>query len=134
VRGHAAVTPHMNRYAASGAAAYKDGVTGHPGTWAAPAGGPPVPSDKTSAAMMGTSRSEYGQGYRPNVYWARPEAQFWPGAGMPVAVASDNLMPVPATDPRGVPARMAIPIVQRGAHQVASQPALGTWPDWRNRR
>jgi hypothetical protein len=53
---------------------------------------------------------------------------------MPVAVAADNLMPVPATDPRGVPARLAAPIVQRGARQVRSRPAFPVWPDWRGRQ
>ena len=133
VTGHAAVTPHLNRLAGSGAMAYKDRVTGEPGTYLAPAGSPPVPADKTSQAMMGASRSSCGQGYRPNLYWARPERQYWPGAGMPVAVAADNLMPVPATDPRGVPARLAAPVVQRGQYQLRSQPVLSSWPDWRHR-
>jgi hypothetical protein len=130
VRGITAVTPHMNRLAASGAVQYKDRVTGQPGTSEIPAAGPPVPADRTSQAMMGTSRSGYGQGFRPNLYYARPERSFWPGAGMPVSRVSDNLMPVPATDPRGVPAVLAKVRPRRGNRQIISRPVLNTWPAW----
>jgi len=135
VLGHAAAMPQMIRLAASGAVAYKDRVRGEPGTWEVPGlPGPGVEQGKSSQATMGTSRSAYGQGFRPNLYYARPEASFWPGAGMPVSVRSDNLMPVPATDPRGIPARLSMPVVQRGSMQVQSVRALSTWPDWRDRR
>lgn len=134
VAGHAAVTPHMNRLAASGAVSYKDRITGEPGTRAIPTGRPPVPADRTAQAMMGTARSgDAPPSFRPNLYYARPERAYWPGAGMPVAIASDNLMPVPATDPRGVPARLAMPVLRRGRRQVMSRPAYTTWPDWRGR-
>ena len=134
VLGHAAAMPAMVRLAASGAMAYKDGVRGEPGTWEVPGlPGPGLEQGRTSQATMGTSRSEYGQGFRPNLYYARPERSFWPGAGMPVRVRSDNLMPVPATDPRGTPSRLSFPIVQRGRHQVQSRPPVSMWPDWRDR-
>jgi hypothetical protein len=42
VPGHAAVTPVLTRMAGSGAMAYKDRVTGEPGTWRAPVTRPPV--------------------------------------------------------------------------------------------
>jgi hypothetical protein len=134
--GHAAVTPHMNRLAGSGARQYKDGVTGQPGTQAIPlharASNPQGP---TAVAMMGLSRStDSPDSFRPNLYWARPERDFWPGAGMPVSYQSDNLMPVPATDPRGVPARLARPIVQRGRAQIQQRPTVTTWPDWTDYR
>lgn len=135
VAGHSAVTPHMTRLAASGAMAYKDGVTGEPGTRAIPTGRPPVPADRTAQAMMGTARSaDAPLGFRPNLYYARPERSYWPGAGMPVSVRSDNLMPVPATDPRGIPSRLSIPVTQRGQAQVRSRPALSVWPAWNRDR
>ena len=129
--GHSAVTPHLNRAAGGGGMAYKDRVTGEPGTRAIPTGRPPVPADRTAQATMGTARSTDAPGsFRPNLYYARPEAAYWPGAGMPVAVRSDNLMPVPATDPRGVPARLAVPPTRRGQAQIMSRPALTVWPSW----
>jgi hypothetical protein len=133
-QGHSAVTPHFNRLAASGAMAYKDRVTGEPGTLAIPVDGPGVPQNTVGQAQMGRARtSDAPRSFRPNLYYARPERSFWPGAGVPVAVAADNLMPVPATDPRGVPARLSMPIVQRGSAQVISRPVLSTWPNWTSR-
>jgi len=122
----------MNRMAGGGAMQYKDGITGQPGTQRIPVN-PVVPlPDKGDIAMMGLSRSSDAPGnwFLPNLYFARPQRQFWPGAGMPVSVNSDNLMPIPATDPRGVPARMAIPAVQRGNRQVRARRPLTTWPDY----
>ena len=49
---------------------------------------------------------------------------------MPVSVQSDNLMPVPATDPRAVQARMSAPIVQRGPRQIKARPTVTSWPAW----
>lgn len=131
VQGHSAVTPHLNRLAASGAVQYKDGVTGQPGTLPIPVEGPGVEQSRSGQAQMGLSRtSDAPPWFRPNLYYARPERDFWPGAGMPVSVRSDNLMPVPAHDPRGIPARLAAPIVQRGSAQIKSRPTVVTWPAW----
>ena len=131
VSGHAAVTPHLNRLAGSGAQQYKDGVTGQPGTLPIPVEGPGVEQSRAGQAQMGLSRtSDAPPSFRPNLYFARPERGFWPGAGMPVAVRSDNLMPVPARDPRGIPARLAAPIVQRGQFQIRARPNTTTWPAW----
>jgi hypothetical protein len=41
-------------------------------------------------------------------------------------------MPVPATDPRGVPARLARPIVQRGQAQLRQPANAIVWGDWTN--
>jgi hypothetical protein len=131
VNGHSAVTPHMNRLAGSGAETYKDGVTGQPGTQVIPI--PPSQFDQglIGRALMGLSRSsDSPNSFRPNLYFARPQRSFWPGAGMPISVRSDNLMPVPATDPRGVPARLAQPIVQRGRFQIKSRPVVTEWQAW----
>jgi hypothetical protein len=131
VLGHAAVTPHLNRLAGSGAVQYKDGVTGQPGTLPIPVEGPGVEQSRAGQAQMGLSRtSDAPPSFRPNLYYARPERDFWPGAGMPISVRSDNLMPVPARDPRGIPARLAAPIVQRGQYQIQQRPIVTTWPAW----
>lgn len=130
VNGHTAVTPGMTRMAGGGAQQYKDGVVGQPGTMAVPVQ-PVIPSpDVGDLAQAGTSRSGNTQDLiYPNLYYARPQAQYWPGAGMPVSVRSDNMLPVPAVDPRGTPARLSMPIVQRGQRQVKAIPVAG--PRWR---
>lgn len=133
VQGHAAVTPHFTRPAGSGAMQYKDGVTGRPGTTAIPVR-PVIPSpDIGDKAQAGISRSsDAPDAFYPNQYWARPERAYWPGAGMPVSVQSDNLMPVPATDPRGVGAIMAEALgIARslGITQINQYPHLAVWPD-----
>jgi hypothetical protein len=135
VSGHSAVTPHMNRLAGSGAQQYKDGVTGQPGTQRIPVV-PVVPSpDVGDQVSMGLSRSgDAPNWFLPNLYFARPQRDFWPGAGMPVGIEDDDLMPVPATDPRGVPARLATPIVQRGQRQIKARTPLTVWPDWTDYR
>jgi hypothetical protein len=133
VRGHSAVTPHFTRLAGSGAMQYKDGVTGRPGTAGIPVK-PVIPSpDVGDKAQAGISRSgDAPNEFYPNQYWARPERAYWPGAGMPVSVGSDNLMPVPATDPRGVGAIMAEALgIARslGITQIKAYPMLAVWPD-----
>jgi hypothetical protein len=131
VAGHSAVTPHLNRLAGSGAQQYKDGVTGQPGTQVIPVAPSQVDQGIVGKAMMGLSRSsDSPDSFRPNLYWARPQRDFWPGAGMPISYQSDNLMPVPATDPRGIPARLSTPIVQRGQRQIKSRPTVTNWPSW----
>jgi hypothetical protein len=126
--GHTAVTPHLNRMAASGAQQYKDGLTGQPGTQAIPVH-PVVPSpDVGDKAQSGLSRSgDAPNSFFPNLYYARPQRGYWPGAGMPVSVVSDNLMPVPAVDPRGIPARLSMPILQRGQKQIRQPQAQPRW-------
>jgi hypothetical protein len=129
--GHTAALPRLTRAAGSGAVQYKDGVTGRPGTWRAPVEAPPeaAHSGTSAQATGGISYSRNSPGFYPNQYWARPEAAFWPGAGMPVAIYSDNLMPVPATDPRGVQSLLARALAQRGAGQVKSFAPLVMWPN-----
>lgn len=131
--GHAAVTPNLTRLAGSGAQQYKDGVTGQPGTQAIPVGSVYAPSpDWGDIAQMGLSRTNDAPNvFYPNLYFARPQGQFWPGAGMPVSRLSDNLMPVPATDPRGIPAVLAVPLSQRGNQQIRQPATLVQWPNVR---
>lgn len=131
--GHSAFTPHLNRIAGGGAQQYKDGVTGQPGTAARPSPGPGVDQGRAGQAQMGLSRTSDAPGvFYPNQYWARPQRAYWPGAGMPISVTSDNLMPVPAADPRGIPSTQFVPIVQRGQAQIATAPTMPRWP-WINR-
>ena len=47
---------------------------------------------------------------------------------MPISYQSDNLMPVPATDPRGVAAPLAIPLKLRGKRQIGQPATLVVWP------
>lgn len=134
VAGHAAAMPNLTRVAAGGAVQYKDGVTGWPGTVGVPSlGNKTAPSpDWGDIAQMGVSRSVDAPDYNyPNLYYARPERDFWPGAGMPVSRESDNLMPIPATDPRSVPAPLAVPLAMRGNQQIAQPASLIQWPAWR---
>ena len=133
VQGHSALVPHFTRLAGSGAVQYKDGVTGHPGTVGVPVV-PVIPSpDLGDIAQGGFHRSsDAPNAIYPNQYWARPERAYWPGAGMPVSVQSDNLMPVPASDPRGVGAIMAEALgIARslGITQIKQPPTLAVWPD-----
>lgn len=128
MQGHSSVTPNLTRMAASGAQQYKDGLTGQPGTQSIPVL-PVIPSpDIGDKAQSGLSRSgDAPNVIYPNLYWARPQGQFWPGAGQPVSVQSDNLMPVPAVDPRGTPARLSVPVVIRGQKQIVQPAQLPRW-------
>lgn len=126
--GHSAVTPALVRHAGGGAQQYKDGVTGQPGTQGIPVQ-PVIPSpDIGDLAQAGRHRSgDAPDVIYPNLYWARPQGQFAPGAGMPVSVYSDNLMPVPAVDPRGIPSTQFMPVNQRGQRQIRTLPNLPRW-------
>jgi hypothetical protein len=129
--GHAAVTPHLNRTAGSGWVQYKERLTGIPGTQQIPAAGPGVEQSRTAQQNMGRHRSsDSPPWWLPQIWFARPQPSFWPGGGQPVSVRSDNLMPVPATDPRGVPARLAVPLMIRGQRQIRQPAAAVTWPAW----
>ena len=128
LNGHAALTPNMTR-TAGGWEAYKDQVTGQPGTQVIPTGGPGVEQSRAAQANMGRHRtSDSPDQFRPNLYYARPDPSFWPGGGQPVALHTGNLMPVPARDPRGIPARLARPIRIRGNAQIKARPVVTTWP------
>lgn len=133
VGGHPAVVPAFVRLAGSGAVAYKDRVAGFPGTLGVPVH-PVIPSpDLGDKAQSGLSRSSDAPNvFYPNMYWARLEASWAPGAGMPVSVYSDNLMPVPAGDPRGVPAPlqmgMGVGFSPRPG-QIRQPVPLPMWPD-----
>jgi hypothetical protein len=134
--GLSAFMPHFNRLAASGAQAYKGGVTGRPGTAAIPIAGCglPAPSpDLGDLALMGTARSsDAPNAIWPNQYYDNPAIvgskqgndRFYPGAGMPVQIydptrpQDTTMIPVPAGDLRALyqaqSARMQNPAGQAG--------------------
>lgn len=127
--GHAALMPHFNRHAGSGAQEYKGAVVGQPGTRAIPVD-PVVPSpDPGDIALMGLSRSSDAPDvFYPNLYFTDGPIRERPGAGMPVSVYSDNLMPVPAVDPRGIPSTLYTQYAdRRGQRQIQAFPLLPRW-------
>lgn len=128
LNGHAALMPNLTR-TAGGWEQYKGQIVGQPGTQVIPTGGPGVEQSRTAQANMGRNRtSDSPDQFRPNLYWARPDPTFYPGGGQPISRHSDNLMPVPARDPRGVPARLARPIRIRGRNQIRAHPTVVSWP------
>jgi hypothetical protein len=110
--GLSAFMPHFNRLAASGAQAYKGGVRGYPGTKGVPIKGMAntIPSPDIGDIVLGGSHATYMQPnvIYPNLYWVTPAEDYWPGAGMPIQMYNPvrpqdtTMIPVPATDLRGV--------------------------------
>lgn len=124
-----AFMPNWTRLAQSGAIQYKQAVSGSPGTTSIPAPTrDTVPSpDLGDLAQMGSARSsDAPQSWNPQVYYQRNLTER-PGAGMPIRVYSDNLLPVPAKDARGKSAVLARPVLQRGRFQI---PQPRTIPNW----
>ena len=79
-------------------------------------------------AQAGFSATGYCPGFYPNQYYNGIGALEHPGAGMPISRVSDNLMPVPATDPRGIAAPLAVPLSLRGINQIRQPATLVVWP------
>jgi hypothetical protein len=124
-----AFMPHWNKYAGSGAQQYKERLQGNPGTLAipAPTSNTQISPDPGDKAQMGTARSSDAPDvWYPQVYY-QPDLQAAPGPVTPVRIYSDNMMPVPAKDPRGVSARLSRPINQRGQFQIAMPRSLPRW-------
>ena len=46
---------------------------------------------------------------------------------MPISRISDNLMPVPAVDPRGIPSTQFMPRNDRGQRAINTLPNLASW-------
>lgn len=129
-----AFMPHFNRLAASGAMVYKGAVSGHPGTLAIPApttgrANTAPSSDIGDLALAGTSRSSDAPDFIwPGKYYERSlDGDGALGPVTPVRVYSDNLMPVPAQDPRGRPARLSKTVRRGGQQQVAQPRVLPRW-------
>jgi hypothetical protein len=126
-----AFAPHMTRLAASGALSYKASVQGSPGTRGIPAPTrDTVPSpDIGDLALAGTSRSSDAPDtwYPSKYYDGSLNGGGTMGPVTPVRIWSDNLMPVPARDPRGRGALLARPIVQRGAAEITQPRVIPNW-------
>jgi hypothetical protein len=121
--------PHWNKYAASGAQQYKIGLQGSPGTTAipAPTTNTQISPDAGDKAQAGTARStDAPDVWYPTKYY-QDSLKGAPGPVTPVRIYSDNLMPVPAKDPRGVSARLSRPVNQRGQRQVKMPRAMPSW-------
>ena len=126
-----AFAPHLNRLAGSGAQMYKGAVEGQPGTLGIPAptkDTAPSP-DLGDLAMGGYHRSSDAPDvWYPNQYYERSlDGDGTQGPITPVRVYSDNLMPVPAVDPRGTPATLSVPVIIRGQRQIVQPAAQPRW-------
>jgi hypothetical protein len=125
-----AFMPHFNRAAAT-SQQWKGAVTGQPGTMAIPAPTTDtVPSpDLGDIAQMGTARSsDAPQSWYPGKWFEQSlDGNGTMGPITPVRIWSDNLMPVPAVDPRGRGARLSRPINQRGQHAVSAPRPVPRW-------
>jgi hypothetical protein len=126
-----AFMPHADKYAASGAQMFKGAVSGQPGTMAIPAPtGDTTPSpDAGDLVLAGTSRSSDSPDvWYPSKYFERSlDGDGSMGPVCPVQIYSNNLMPVPAVDPRGRGALLARPINQRGRRQIRQPRNVLSW-------
>jgi hypothetical protein len=126
-----AFMPHAAKYAASGAQMYKHAVSGQPGTQGIPAPTTnTVPSpDAGDMVLMGTARSsDAPDTWYPQKWFERSlNGDGTMGPVTPVRIYSDNLMPVPAVDPRGRPARLSRPVLQRGQQGITQPAAMPRW-------
>lgn len=131
VGGTSAFTPGLTRGAGTGAQQYKDDLTGEPGTMAIPAptrDTAPSP-DLGDLAQAGWARSSDAPDTWFPQKWFQRTLKGNPGPVTPVRIYSDNMLPVPAVDPRGHGALMARPAVFLGQNQLAqprTQPGWGT--------
>jgi hypothetical protein len=117
-----AFTPTLTRAAASGAQSYKSELTGQPGTQAIPAPYPEgVPQDAHFTGGQSRS-SDAPPVWYPQLYYQRALTN-----RAPVAIYSDNCLPVPAVDPRGRPAVLAAPPRVGGRRQIKALPILANW-------
>ena len=109
-------------------------LTGEPGTQPVSAPAPVPGTDKelsaqANAGVIGLPSSVVPQEIYPALYFQRPALN--PALAPPVSYVSDNALPVPAVDPRGLPAVMATPPPRIGGQsQVVSPYAVQNWPKW----
>lgn len=125
-----AFMPHFTRAAGSGAVRYKAAVRGQPGTQAIPAPTTNITrGGVVGQALMGTARSSDAPDFIwPNLYFeANLDGSGTMGPVTPVRIYSDNLMPVPAQDPRGKPARLSKAPRYSGQFQLAQPRAMPVW-------
>lgn len=131
-KDRSAFTPNLTPRAASGAQSYKGAVSGQPGTMGIPVDNPGARVDPgpSSQAAMGRARSSDAPNqFFPQLYYQRSLTNPPSSDAGRVRVYSDNMLPVPAVDPRGIPSTQFMPINQRGVAQLQSLPNLVTWPN-----
>lgn len=115
-------------------------LTGQPGTQAISAS-EPAAVPQGSWAQGSTRSSRYApDAIYPALYYQSPAEISGPN-GAPgllyntaqISLISDNALPVPAVDPRGLPAVMATPPPRVGGQGAVTQPyAVQNWPKWVN--
>jgi hypothetical protein len=130
-KDRSAFTPNMTMLAGGGAQSYKGAVSGQPGTMGIPVDNPGARVDPgpSAQAMMGYHRSSDAPNqFFPNIYYQRALTNSPQQDARQIRVYSDNMLPVPAVDPRGIPSTQFMPINQRGVAQLQSLPNLVTWP------
>lgn len=114
-------------------------VHGQPGTEQVTAPAPAAVQQDHAYPQGSTRSSRYApEVIYPALYYQDPAEQSGPN-GSPgpiyntaqVAYVSDNALPVPAVDPRGLPAVMATPPPRVGGQGTVGQPyAVQNWPKW----
>jgi hypothetical protein len=112
---------------------YKMEVTGQPGTQAIPAGLADFPGGQVvNGQPVRGAGAGYNQGsntmppvWYPQLYYERRLSEV-----PEVSIYSDNQLPVPAMDPRGVAARMARPPQFLGQAQLVQAKALPKWANF----
>jgi hypothetical protein len=127
--GISAFTPNLTRPAASGAQQYKRGVVGQPGTQGipAPTQNTQISPDAGDKAQMGWARSSDAPDTWYPQLWYQSSLYGAPGPVTPVKIYSDNMMPVPAKDPRGLPTLLAIQPHFLGQSQIAQPRTMPWW-------
>lgn len=114
--------------------AFKGEVNGQPGTMGIPTGSPEF--GHAGQVVNGVSVRGAGAGYNqgsgtmppvwyPQLYYERRLSET-----PEVSIYSDNQMPVPAMDPRGVAAVMARPPQFLGQGQVTQPRVMPKWANW----
>lgn len=116
-----AFTPGLTRAAGGGAQAYKSALTGQPGTQAIAAPYPEGVSQDRSYTSISESRVMPPVWY-PQLYYQRGLTNL-----PPVAIYSDNGLPIPAVDPRGRGAVLAGRRKIGGRKQIKALPIVANW-------
>jgi hypothetical protein len=108
--------------------AYKNQVTGQPGTQGIPAA-PAELAGQVNGAKLPAGYSG-GSSYMPNTWYPDLWFERTLTETPPVSPYSDNQMPIPAADPRGTAAVLARPPVFLGQSQLVTPKAMPKWANW----
>jgi hypothetical protein len=116
-----AFTPNIVRQAAGGAQQFKSALTGQPGTQAIAAPYPEGVSQDPTYVSISESRAMPPWWY-PQLYYQRGLTNL-----PPVAIYSDNCLPIPAVNPRGRSAVLAGRRKVGGRKPVKALPIVANW-------